>query len=264
MTPGKVLVLVKLNGGNDGLNTVIPKNQLSNLSKARPHVFIPENKVIDLGEKDLGLHPELTGFKSLFDEQRLKIIQNVGYETPDFSHFRSMDIWESLWEEEELPPLVMISFSSGPGSWYRGNWEKFVVDELPNWAAKKFNTRTDRDGSLLTGVSMGGYGALKIGFKYPERFKAIAPMEPAIEPSIHREEGNKRNTWYRMEAMEEMAWGSPFNESAWLEDNPATIVSKNADLIRNSGLDIYLEVGDKDYINLHDGAEYMHRILLGQ
>ena len=41
------------------------------------------------------MHPELTGFKSLFDEQRLKIIQNVGYETPDFSHFRSMDIWES-------------------------------------------------------------------------------------------------------------------------------------------------------------------------
>ncbi len=174
---------------------------------------------------------------------------------------RSMDIWESLWKEEELPPLVMISFSSGPGSWYRGNWEKFVVDELPNWAAKKFNTRTDREGSLLTGVSMGGYGSLKIGFKYPERFKAIAPMEPAIEPSIHREEGNKRNTWYRMEAMEEMAWGSPFDENAWLADNPATIVSKNADLIRNSGLDIYLEVGDKDYINLHDGAEYMHRIL---
>ena len=95
MTPGKILVLVKLNGGNDGLNTVIPKNQLSNLSKARPHVYIPDNNIIDLGKNDLGLHPELTGFKSLFDEQRLKIIQNVGYETPDFSHFRSMDIWES-------------------------------------------------------------------------------------------------------------------------------------------------------------------------
>ena len=69
LSPGKILVLVKLNGGNDGLNTVIPKNQLSNLSNARPHVFIPENKIIDLGIKDLGLHPELTGFKSLFDEQ---------------------------------------------------------------------------------------------------------------------------------------------------------------------------------------------------
>src|SRR6056300_507049 len=95
LSSGKVLVLVKLNGGNDGLNTVIPLNQMSNLNTARPHVILPDNKIINLGEKDLGLHPELSGFKSLFDEKRLKIIQNVGYETPDFSHFRSMDIWES-------------------------------------------------------------------------------------------------------------------------------------------------------------------------
>lgn len=95
MSSGKVLVLVKLNGGNDGLNTVIPMSQLSNLNSVRPHVILPDNKIIDLGSNDLGLHPELSGFKSLFDEKRLKIIQNVGYETPDFSHFRSMDIWES-------------------------------------------------------------------------------------------------------------------------------------------------------------------------
>ena len=95
LSSGKVLVLVKLNGGNDGLNTVVPLNQMSNLNNVRPHVILPENKIINLGEKDLGLHPELSGFKSLFDEKRLKIIQNVGYETPDFSHFRSMDIWES-------------------------------------------------------------------------------------------------------------------------------------------------------------------------
>ena len=95
LSSGKVLVLVKLNGGNDGLNTVVPLNQMSNLNNARPHVILPDNKIINLGEKDLGLHPELSGFKSLFDEKRLKIIQNVGYETPDFSHFRSMDIWES-------------------------------------------------------------------------------------------------------------------------------------------------------------------------
>ena len=95
LSSGKVLVLVKLNGGNDGLNTVVPLNQMSNLNTARPHVILPDNKIINLGEKDLGLHPELSGFKSLFDEKRLKIIQNVGYETPNFSHFRSTDIWES-------------------------------------------------------------------------------------------------------------------------------------------------------------------------
>ena len=92
---GNILVLVKLNGGNDGLNTLIPLNQYSNLNQVRPHVILPENSIINLDSNDLGLHPNLGNFKSLFEENRLKIIQNVGYHNPDFSHFRSMDIWES-------------------------------------------------------------------------------------------------------------------------------------------------------------------------
>ena len=95
LAEGKILILVKLNGGNDGLNTLIPMDQLSQLNQARPHVILPENSLINLGSNDLGLHPELNNFKSLFDEDRLKIIQNVGYSSPDFSHFRSMDIFES-------------------------------------------------------------------------------------------------------------------------------------------------------------------------
>ena len=85
--PGRILVLIKLDGGNDGLNTVIPLNQLSDLQQARPHVMLPDESIIDLGNASLGLHPELSGFKSLYDEQRLKIIQNVGYEQPDFLIF---------------------------------------------------------------------------------------------------------------------------------------------------------------------------------
>jgi uncharacterized protein (DUF1501 family) len=91
----KKLILIRLDGGNDGLNTIIPMNKYSELTNVRPHVILPENKIIQLSKNDLGLHPELVTFKSLFEENRLKIIQNVGYETPDFSHFRSMDIWHS-------------------------------------------------------------------------------------------------------------------------------------------------------------------------
>ena len=144
---------------------------------------------------------------------------------------------------------------------YGGAWEEFVVDELPRWANEKFNTRLDRDGTVMTGASMGGYGSLKIGFKHPNRFCAIAPLEPAIEPSFERMPGNRRNTWYRMEALETLVWGSPLDEAAWLADNPATIARDNADAIRESGLEIYLEVGDKDYVNWHDGTEFMHRVL---
>ena len=95
VSSGKILVLIKLSGGNDGLNTVIPLDQMSELNQARPHVILPDNKIINLNSHDLGLHPELSSFKNLFDEDRLKIIQNVGYDLPDFSHFRSMDIWET-------------------------------------------------------------------------------------------------------------------------------------------------------------------------
>lgn len=172
-----------------------------------------------------------------------------------------LPIWQAMWDAGELPPLVMVSFSSGPGSWYGGGWEQFVVDELPRWAAQQYGTRLDREGTAMTGISMGGYGSLKIAFKNPDRFLAIAPMEPAIEPSLDRGPGFRRNTWYRMPPMEEAVWGSPLDEAAWVADNPAAVARDNAEAIRASGLEIYLEVGDKDYINLHDGAEFMHRVL---
>ncbi len=172
----------------------------------------------------------------------------------------SAPLYGRMFDEGRLPPMVVVSFSSGPGSFYYGAWEKFVVEELPEWAASKFNCRTDRDGTLMTGVSMGGYGSLKIGLKNPERFRAIAPLEPAIEPTLTWTEGVKRNTWYRAGGLEAV-WGSPFDPNKWLADNPANVARDNAAAIRESGIEIYLEVGDQDFINLHDGAEFLHRVL---
>ena len=139
--PGRILVLIRLGGGNDGLNTVIPLNQLSELQQARPHVMLPHESIIDLGNASLGLHPELSGFKSLYDEQRLKIIQNVGYEQPDFSHFRSMDIWQSASDSDEFLNSGGLVALSNPNIQtgqqptqtkitpihYQSNWEEVVL-----------------------------------------------------------------------------------------------------------------------------------------
>ena len=59
VSQGKIIVIVKLFGGNDGLNTLIPLDQMSSLNNARPHVVLPDNRIINLGEKDLGLHLSL-------------------------------------------------------------------------------------------------------------------------------------------------------------------------------------------------------------
>ena len=100
--PGKILIVLNLSGGNDGLNMITPMDQYANLDKVRPHVIIPEKKLIQLGKNDLAFHPEFKDMKVLFDEKRLKIIQNVGYPTPDFSHFRSSDIWQSASDSNQF------------------------------------------------------------------------------------------------------------------------------------------------------------------
>lgn len=91
-----VLVLVQLVGGNDGLNTLIPLTNYSDYYSARSNIAIPEGKVLKLtGNIKNGLHPALTGFQGLYDNDQLAVLQSVGYPSPDGSHFRSMDIWLS-------------------------------------------------------------------------------------------------------------------------------------------------------------------------
>lgn len=91
-----VLVIIQLNGGNDGLNMVIPFDQYDNLANARSNIIIPKNKILKLnGSSFTGLHPSMTGLQTLFDQEKLQIIQSVGYPQPNFSHFRATDIWLS-------------------------------------------------------------------------------------------------------------------------------------------------------------------------
>lgn len=90
----RVLVLVRMNGGNDGLNTVVPLDQYDNLVIQRENIILPENDLLTITPSN-ALHPVMTGMRDLYDDGKLSIIQNVGYPEQNRSHFRSMDIWTS-------------------------------------------------------------------------------------------------------------------------------------------------------------------------
>ena len=92
---GKILVIVRLNGGNDGLNTLMPMEQYGQLKSIRSSVILPENKYIPVEGTSLGFHPSMAGMNTLLSEKRLAVVQSVGYTKPNFSHFRSTDIWMS-------------------------------------------------------------------------------------------------------------------------------------------------------------------------
>lgn len=89
-----MVVLIQLNGGNDGLNTVIPLGQYDAYHAARANIAIPENKVLHLkGFDQTGLNPAMPEMQWLFEAGKLAIIQSVSYPQPNFSHFRATDIW---------------------------------------------------------------------------------------------------------------------------------------------------------------------------
>ncbi|MBE0645630.1 MAG: DUF1501 domain-containing protein [Bacteroidetes bacterium] len=91
----RVLVLVQLQGGNDGLNTLIDLNQYSALQAVRGNLLIPEQRVLDLEHDGFGFHPSMTEMKEMWERGTLGMIQNVGYPDQNRSHFRSTDIWNS-------------------------------------------------------------------------------------------------------------------------------------------------------------------------
>jgi len=91
-----VFVLIQLGGGNDGLNMVIPLDLYANYYNARTNVAIPQSQVLRLdGTDKSGLHPAMTALQNMYNEGKMSIVQSVGYENPNFSHFRATDIWNT-------------------------------------------------------------------------------------------------------------------------------------------------------------------------
>lgn len=128
-TNGRVLVLIQLHGGNDGLNTLIPLNQYNHYRNVRANIAIPESgnrKYIGLDsslsdEQQLGLHPDMQSFKSLYDSGHASVIQNVGYENINGSHFRSTDVW---------------FMGGGYNDYYKSGWAGRYLDSVyPNYPA---------------------------------------------------------------------------------------------------------------------------------
>jgi len=95
----KLLILVELRGGNDGLNTVIPYDD-PQYGRLRPRLAIAREQVVQLSERT-GLHPSLEKLRPIWEARELAIVQGLGYPDPNLSHFRSIEIWDTASKSDE-------------------------------------------------------------------------------------------------------------------------------------------------------------------
>lgn len=160
------LVLLFLDGGNDGLNTIIPHED-DLYHKARPKLSFAKDQVVRLTD-EFGLHPELAAWRFLHDGGALSVIHGVGYDQPDLSHFTSRDIWHYGMRAQVTPESRLQS------GWVGRAFESHGATSLPPVAMGTAEAPLLLKSSRGNGLTMHDLSSLQI-----ERTPRI-PMEGAV------------------------------------------------------------------------------------
>ena len=191
--PRRTLVLLHLNGGNDGLNTVVPYTD-RRYRLLRPSLALDRSQVRKIDDK-LGLHPGLSGFEQLWRKERLAIVNGVGYPKPNLSHFRATEIWftaepdktptygwlgramDARASEKPLRAVALekeqpLSFAmAGPGTVTMTDFGRFRVPSGMEDAAALYRTYAQRTDARAP-VGAAGASAIKVA-------RRIASLKPS-------------------------------------------------------------------------------------
>ncbi len=137
----KILILIDLSGGNDGLNTIFPLDSYDNLANARPNIIVPQGALLNINDS-LAFHPDMKRAKQMYDNGNLSIVQGVGYADQNRSHFRSADIWNTG--------------STAAESKTTGWLGRYLDDTFPNYPADYPNADCPDPFAITLGRSISG------------------------------------------------------------------------------------------------------------
>lgn len=168
------------------------------------------------------------------------------------------------WSQRLVPSMVVATPSAG-WSYYLdfqdGSelWERFLLDEFIAEVRRVSGAAEGR--VYIGGISSGALGALRMAFKFPERFAGVVALEPTIEAASTWENVRSRDLVPMPESHRRRVFGQPLDDQHWNANHPAALVATNGVAIAANDLDIYLEAGDQDRLRVHHGVEHLHRRL---
>jgi S-formylglutathione hydrolase len=171
--------------------------------------------------------------------------------------------FDGWWKEGVLPPMVVTVPSPAMDYYLEDSagilrWDSFIAAGLIPTVRAMFGAS---DVTVIAGISGGGYGALKLAFARPEMFAAVAAMQPMLEPGLREADVGARNRLHHTAGGPAQLVGAARDAAIWEANNPANRARANAEAIANSGMAIYVDAAGQDFLNAHDGAEFLHRTL---
>ena len=178
------------------------------------------------------------------------------------SLFDLQPVFDGWWAEGVVPRMIVATPSAGLDYYIEDpagplRWDSFLVSDFLPQLRSTWNASTH----VVAGISGGGYGALKLAFLYPRVFTAVAAIQPMLEPGLCESDVGARNRLHHTAGGPPQLIGSARDPALWESNNPANRARANAQQIRDSDLAIYLEAAERDFLNAHDGAEFLHRVL---
>ncbi|WP_027302892.1 DUF1501 domain-containing protein [Rudanella lutea] len=217
----RVLVLVQLNGGNDGLNTVIPLDQMSAYNNLRSNIAIKEDKVLRLTNTlTTGLHPAMTGMRDLFNEGKMSIVHSVSYPSPSQSHFRASDIWFTAANSNQT--LTTGWLGRYLDTEFPGYPDKYPSTAMPDPLAVQI--------SYITSTSLlGPSQSMAIAIQNPDTFATLVGDKAAIDPGATANTPAGRSiAFIRQQQVSSVQYAGQIKAAAGKGKNMATYPTSNS------------------------------------
>ncbi len=216
----RVLVLIQLNGGNDGLNTVIPLDQMSRYKTLRSNIAIAEDKVLRLNNSlTTGLHPAMTGLQRLWNDGKLSITQSVSYPQPNFSHFRSSDIW--------------FTGADSNKTLTTGWMGRYLDEKYPDYPDKYPSSQNPdplaiQIGAVASTALLGPAQSMAIALQNPDTFAQLVGDKPSIDPNLNLSTPAGRHIAYiRQQQLSSVAYAGQIKAAAGKGKNLVTYATPN-------------------------------------
>jgi S-formylglutathione hydrolase FrmB len=211
-------------------------------------VILPPSYDADKGRK----FPILYFFHGLGDNDQM------------FIHTGGFNLVEDLWERKQIGEFLIATPDAGTSFYInardgKDRYEDFLVQEFLRAIETRYRVQPGRANRAVSGVSMGGYGALHLAFRHPQLFSAVSAHSPAIIEKLPAFAAPTPAGGVRSRVLGG-TFGSPPDPIFWERNSPLTL-ARTANL---AGLKIYFDCGDQDDFGFETGAEALDKILSGR